>query len=451
MTAFTRRLLSRLLVGAPAMLAASATLAQPSNDVADGNLVSLVAPQAERVKEQDRAIVQSQGVVGREGFAPTSPVFQLSTERGETELSIGLAAQLGRTRSDFDPISGVDRRTSSTSRIYLQGFAPVDEDDEDADRFVNLAEPLDGARITLGFVHYRSRYTLRAEEIRELRAYRGTAHANCLAQVVAEWQRDVSPEEGLLGTQYLEAFRERMSQPNSRPETTLYAINDDPRFDALPDSVTYRCIPGREGSLARNLGQLLSRFGGAEFADADIRTLTGAAPTYFFGAEATVSQSNFSFLDRTDFEIEEESHRGYEVSAFAGMIGGRGNWSLRAAISHSRAYDSEDSIELCRPVAGSSDIRCLAGADGPPTRNSRTVLSLEGRVLVPLALLDSNIGIAPELAVDPEDGEYSIDVPVYFARNSDEQLTGGLRVGYSSTNDDVSFGFFVGVPFNIRP
>ena len=442
------RSFSWLLFGGSALLVGSAANAQPDAEARDRNLVSLVAPQAARVKADDRAIVESQGLVGREGFAPTSPVFQLSTERGETEVSLGIAAEIGRTTSNFDPVSGDDRRTSRTSRFYLQGFAPIDDDDEV--RFVNLAEPLDGARITLGFVHYTSNYTLRANEISDLLASRGTAHANCLAQVVAEWQRDVSPEEGVLGAQYLQAFGERMTVPGTRPESALHAINDDPRFEALPDTVTNRCIPGMAGSLARNTGQLLSRFAGAELADADVRALTGEAPTYFLGAEGTVSQSDFSFLDRTAFEIDSESHRGFEVTAFAGVISGRANWSLRGGISYSRAYEAQDSVELCRPVAGTSDIRCLESADGPPLRGSRTVFSLEGRVLIPLGLLNSNIGIAPELAIDADDGEYSLDVPVYFARNADDQLTGGIRLGYSSTQDDISFGFFVGVPFNIR-
>ena len=446
MARMTHTRLASSLILIASIVSAPAALAQSDGTRGEASLTDEVLRRVEDVKADDRAVVQSQPLVGRSGFAPSLPVFQLSTEQGETEVSLGISAEIGRTTSQMEPTTGDDRRTSSTTRLYLLGFAPVAEDDED--RFVNLADPVDGSRLTVGFVHYFSNYTLRRSDIVAAREVRVAVISNCLRQTVAAWQGGQTQANVALAADYLRAYEDLLAMPRTLPEGALLLVNEDPRFASLPPEVKKACAVGEEGG-PENTGVLVERFGQPEFQDILIRSVTGNAPTYFFGADATVGRKSYSFLDREAFANESESNTGYEIAAFGGIIGGSGNWSARVGISHARTYADQDSVELCRSVVGSTDILCLSGADGPPTRNNRTILSLEGRQLFRLANALGNIGIAPELAIDVDDGEYTVDVPIYLARNADGQLNGGVRVSYSSDENDVAFGIFVGVPFNI--
>ncbi|HYE29626.1 MAG TPA: hypothetical protein VD887_13555 [Allosphingosinicella sp.] len=444
-------LLAAAIGAFPATDGALAQSAPSASDRAEGEarLLESIAARADQIEAQDRSIVQAQGPTDREGFAPTVPVFQLSTSSGETEISLGLSADLARTRRQYDPLSGNDRRTSSTTRVYLQGFAPIDKDEPAAGRFVDLTNPLSGSRITAGFVHYRSRYTLRRNEILQALRIRQQVLSNCVEQSVRAWQSGItSSDEIALGDRYVEAFRERMARPRTLPESALRNIVADARFTTIPEAVRSRCVHGTEAEPGDFL-PLVALYGAPGLEDEVIRSLTGDAPTFFFGADATIGETEFSFLDRTSFSIQKDSRTGYSVEGFAGVIGGSGNWSIRGGVSYSRAHEAQRAVQLCRPVAGSADIQCLTGADGAPTRNSRTVASAEGRLLLPLGPQLGNIGIAPEFAIDVDEGDWSLDVPIYFARNGEGQLTGGARIGYASEGDDVSFGFFVGVPFNI--
>jgi hypothetical protein len=406
-----------------------------------------VAAQVDALEARDRRIVQSQGPSQSFAYAPNGPQIQFSSRRADGEATLSLAAEVSRTNRAYDPVSGDDRRASWTSRLYLRGVAPIGEGNENAPIFVNLAEPLDGARITLGFVHYISRYTLHRGAILDALHDRTTLVGDCLRHMVDQWRRQPgrSAEQMELGRDYVAAYEAQLSTER-RPELALLITNRGGRFSDIPDEVKNHCLTGQEGSAGDEIA-LASEFNATALSESMLRAFTGDAPTLFYGAEATVSQKDYSFLNRTAFSIDDVSHRGYSLSAFAGWIGGTGRWSLRGGLSYTRTYDEQHKVNLCRPVAGTTDTQCLTGADGAPTRNSETAFSLEARALIATPVGD--VGIAPVVGIGLNDGEYTVNVPIYVARNDDHQLTGGIQFGYSSEKSNFMFGFFVGVPLNI--
>jgi hypothetical protein len=455
MTFNIRRPLSATILALPLLFATNAAVAQSGAErvaaaarEAEARGADPVAAAADAVEAEDRRLVQSQGPTAAFGYAPNAPQFELSTNRGDGEATIMFAGELSRTGRDYDPATGDDRRTSSTSRVYLRGVAPLDKDDEDAPRFVNLANPLGGSRITIGFVHYISSYTLHRDQLEAARADRTTILRACLRQTVSQWQREAlrTEEQIALTEAYYAEFADRLATAQG-PELALLQTNGLAAYDTeIPAPVRNRCLVGNTGS-PRDTLELAAIYGDPEQVVRIGRAVTGNAPTLFFGAEGTVSQNDYSFLDRTAFKIDEASHRGYAISAFAGVIGGSGSWSLRAGLTYARDYKQQRSIELCRPLTGSTDTQCLTGRDGPPTRQTNAAASLEGRLRFATPIGD--IGLAPAVAIDLDEGEYTLDLPIYIARDSDDRLTGGVQVGYSSAKNDVSFGFFIGVPFNI--
>lgn len=439
------------------MVSCATTLAQPvsahdpvpvERDSDGGRIEDLLGSQVAAEKTDDRSIVQSLGPIERNGFAAPSPTFQLKADSGETEVSLGISHVIGRTRSDWQPGSALDRRTSSTTRFSLQGFAPVDKDG--GDRFVNLADPLSGTRVKLAVVRYVSHYQLKQEDILAARRVLNESLSSCVVRNVEAWSSGRPSEQSELASKYATAFNAQWREsPTPRAEIALYSVNNSAEFKELPDDLKRRCLVGDTETGPANNEELIRAYGNSKDWDAVIRAVSGNAPTWFYGLEATANRNTFKFLDRPSFTLSEEKKTGYQVSAFGGIIGGTGNWSLRGGFSHSRSYSGQDEVEICQTTTVIGQTQCLTGADGAPGKKTLNVISAEGRILFPLSGVYSQIGVAPEVALDVDSGEYSVDVPIYFAPNKDGHLTGGIRVGYASEKDNLTFGLFVGVPFTV--
>jgi hypothetical protein len=434
-----------LLLALPCLFMEGTALAQAGNSSAPAS------DTLERLSERDALavgnIVRSQGPIERNGFASPVPEFQLSTTSDKTEVSIGISTQIARSRS---VVTGeIDRRVATSTRFSLQGFAPINENGEDT--FVNFANPLSGSRLKFGFTHYVSRYTITPERRRDLQRVTNEAFSTCVRRRVSAWAAGRSADDRALAARYLARFEERMFRPSGQdqPDAESQIGELSAEFPTLPREVRDICRIGMiDGSPTAN-DVLIATYGDPTRVDVGITGVAGDAPIFFFGAEGTVSRKSYSFLDRTAFAIDDVDRTGYQGTAFAGIVGGTGRWSLRAGISHSRSYRDARKIELCQPVPGGIQTQCLSGPDGRPTRRQTTVLSLEGRQLFHLGDgLIPNIGIAPEFAYDFESDEFSIDFPIYFA-GSEGRLNGGVRVSYSSEGDETVFGVFVGVPFTV--
>lgn len=178
-------------------------------------------------------------------------------------------------------------------------------------------------------------------------------------------------------------------------------------------------------------------------------------PTLFYGVDATIGYDEFDVLDRTNFLVDDVGRVTYDGTAYAGIIGKKGNWSGRVSASYTRGFESPEVAQFCQNISGSMDQNCITGPDGRPIRSESAFVSGELRVLFPFGKKPdigeeddrSKFGIAPEFTWDVDDGEWAIDVPVYLQRNEKGVLDGGIRFGYRSDMNDFGVGLFVGVPF----
>jgi hypothetical protein len=407
----------------------------------ESDAIRLIAKDAAPQEAADRAIVKEQGPTDRGGFSPTFPTLQLLATTGEKEVSLGIGFSL--SNPGVDPSNSL-RRSSRTTRFSFTGFAPIDKDK--GERFVNLAKPLSGSRLKIGVVHYFSNYTIRQQDINTAVTEMNRALDNCVRRRVSAWALDKPEASRQLAANYVTRLTAETAT-RGETEQALTVLDADAAFSDLT-ATAKSCRVGEEGGFKSN-EQLVTEYGNRDQIRASIRAATASAPTYFFGGDTTLGRNGFSYLDRTAFVIEEKEKGEYEFSAFAGVIGGSGTWSLRGGVSHSLAYDPQDEIQLCQTTPTPGQTQCLTGADGAPARTKRTVITMEGRTLFRLAGTNARIGIAPEFAFDPDNSEYSIDVPIYFAPGEGGRLTGGVRVGYASEKKDLSFGLFVGVPFTV--
>ena len=51
------------------------------------------------------------------------------------------------------------------------------------------------------------------------------------------------------------------------------------------------------------------------------------------------------------------------------------------------------------------------------------------------------------MTYDLKDDEFAVDLPFYLVPDKDGNLTGGIRLGYNTADDEVGIGVFVGSTF----
>ncbi|MXO90592.1 hypothetical protein [Pontixanthobacter aquaemixtae] len=176
--------------------------------------------------------------------------------------------------------------------------------------------------------------------------------------------------------------------------------------------------------------------------------------TKFFGLEAEINRSKFDFLDRTTFDLKTNSETGFTAGAFAGILFHTSPSSIEISAKYQRSYKAADAIEICQPIAGTTQLECKSGADGAPTRTNKAIVALRGTHGVKDSDGSIIFALSPEFSVDVKNDDYAIDVPVYFVPSKKGPLNGGIRFGYTDKSKvgggrvrDFSAGLFFGVSF----
>jgi hypothetical protein len=106
-----------------------------------------------------------------------------------------------------------------------------------------------------------------------------------------------------------------------------------------------------------------------------------------------------------------------------------------------RLHKAGDTIIRCPPSNSVGPVTCVSGADGPPSRVTRKLLWGEARGAV------GPVAYSLRLTRDLELDETGVDLPIYFFRNAEGKLSGGVRLGWTS-EQDFGAGIFISAPLD---
>ena len=160
--------------------------------------------------------------------------------------------------------------------------------------------------------------------------------------------------------------------------------------------------------------------------------------------------TTFKFVDPDSLTAQKESHGGDAVTLSAGWMPLRwGLYYLGATYRYEQRYASNPMVELCTPIGPVGSLRCGDQSVGAPKEKTRSVGQVEVRHYFP----GSDIGINPRLSRDFENKVTAFEVPVYFIRNAQGVLNGGLSLGWREAGEDEATGawsvaFFIGALSN---
>lgn len=176
--------------------------------------------------------------------------------------------------------------------------------------------------------------------------------------------------------------------------------------------------------------------------------------TPFAGMSIDANQAKYSYFDKDAFKKNSDSKFSYEASLFAGLMLRDSPTIGRISFTVAEKYKEGDNITICQPVGTGSQIQCLEGPDGSPSIKEQRSISLDLiHAFAADELRSPQFGLAPRVSYDFKSKGYEASLPIYFVRNADRQLSGGIKFDYSNTpkkaggrKEEFTAGLFIGVP-----
>lgn len=152
-----------------------------------------------------------------------------------------------------------------------------------------------------------------------------------------------------------------------------------------------------------------------------------------------VGYDSFDFIT-PQLTRDRQNHVGYGVGFDTSFISPSREWLFALGAKYQRAHESNDDVILCPPDNGVDPVRCIMGSLGVPTETAHKLVWGE------LRGVSRNFGYSLKVIRDIESDETGVVLPIYFVRNNDGELTGGLRLGWTS-EEHFGAGIFISKPF----
>lgn len=162
---------------------------------------------------------------------------------------------------------------------------------------------------------------------------------------------------------------------------------------------------------------------------------------WIWGAAGKVGHEEFGYRDPATLVERSETQTPWSASAFLAYYPRKPNLLATLAYEHQEAWEAADTRTAC--PAGAAPVVCVTGPLGPPTKSKKDLFSLE------LRRKFADFALAPIATYDAKDDVWGVEVPVYLLLNSDGALSGGVKFGWRSDDDDFRFGVFISQPFQV--
>jgi hypothetical protein len=153
-------------------------------------------------------------------------------------------------------------------------------------------------------------------------------------------------------------------------------------------------------------------------------------------------------------ELKEERKR-WEVSTYGGFLPHQNTYigaTLEVGEKNEIQKDRRD-VQLCPPAPSGVPVSsCIKSNIAAPEQQDYVILGLEGRFRFATRLNTPDIGFAPRVTHNFEDGQWGFDMPVYVPFGKDDALKGGVRVTGEAGGgqpDDWVASIFLGASLDI--
>ncbi len=181
-----------------------------------------------------------------------------------------------------------------------------------------------------------------------------------------------------------------------------------------------------------------------------LRGIFASAP-YDLGVEATVGRTKFKYVDPLTLTELSDRKIEWSIKAFYNRYLLASKTALTFSAGYERGFKGADEEIFCPPNPTNVVVKCTEAAGAPPKKGESLLFSAGVRHQFSIGGKLRDLATAPLVTYDAVDDLFKVDVPVYFLPDKDGGLTGGLRFGYRSDTDKLSFSVFIGAAFSILP
>jgi hypothetical protein len=195
---------------------------------------------------------------------------------------------------------------------------------------------------------------------------------------------------------------------------------------------------------------------GCNFEELDQATVrTALAPyrrtTWFFTGEASTGPETFKFADPLALAGDDVKQTQWSkaVSGKAGFLLSN-NVYASFGVRIEKAYEAQKNKAVCPAVPAPQPVACAIKPVGEPDPKRRNVVEAEVR-----RFIGPHAGISSIARWDWNEGDKSIEVPLYLVRDKDGGLRGGIAYGHVWSSKPDSSGdsltIFVSQTFSLAP
>lgn len=159
-----------------------------------------------------------------------------------------------------------------------------------------------------------------------------------------------------------------------------------------------------------------------------------------YGTTVRVGREVFDYF-QPNLEKAKETEIPWGAKVYLGFVPRGTEAFIAFGAEWQQSYQADPPQTAC---TNSSDpiLTCATGSLAAPSSKIKHIFTVEARG----ELL--GVGMALKMSHDRRNDESGVDLPIYFIRNGGGQISGGIRAGWTST-DDFNFGVFVGTPLAI--
>jgi len=161
--------------------------------------------------------------------------------------------------------------------------------------------------------------------------------------------------------------------------------------------------------------------------------------------EFTMNRQDFEYSSETaPAEFQSDTKEGYGAALTYSSVRQRSVTSI--GYQWERTYAGAETLQVCSPLADDGSLRCAEGALGGPQLKEQQIVFAEWRAILPSPL--NGIAMGPRVEYSPDESSWAFRLPIYLARNSAQQFTGGIALNWDQDTDGA-VTVFVGKAFDL--
>lgn len=299
---------------------------------------------------------------------------------------------------------------TGTTRTSVEVQAPFDKDEQSAD-YANLDGLRGATAVTVGI------------DYRRIRALQDDADDTARNKALCKQHMLVSRNENCDAGDVLEEAKKVASET---PAYALQAIcqsfgieEQACNKEAFPDSVAMKYAAARNAIHA------------------------SSTSAWLIPVKLKYGLDTYKYQDPTTLAAEEDKEYPASASIGLGYLSHRG--FLGVGYEYQDAFKSQKTVSLCTPVAGQPGVtQCSDTVLGAPNETKRENAFVEARFALP----GKRTALGVKFTKDVRQGEEAVEIPLYLLQTAKKGINAGIRLDWSSLDNDVTASVFFGTGFS---